>query len=407
MFMLVVGGALGWYFTYQGQRIEQRISSALRQAGGLSEADMAVAVESALRELSIWLRASRAVLALWATSADYYAICQYPPQRGPSDPPPVSFDQRPEWACMAGNRMDFHANDVSLTDESGRRVQRDFDLHPYLVQKFEIYNAVGCGLFDGEKPIGRLLLINCVGDVRPSQRKKMHDVAHLFREVVRHLLVVRRTEYDSAENERGRIAHDLHDGPLQSVISFEMRLQIIRKLRERDVDAANSELDALYELSRRLVGEMRTFVHRMRPIESDDSSLSAAARRLVEGFQKETGVAVTVMGLQNGDLALPGKVGSEVLKIAREALHNIYKHAQATHVLFAVEKKNSELRLSVDDNGQGFRFGGKYTLEELDALSMGPRSIKQRVRTLGGRLTLESNPGHGANLRVTVPLTAQ
>ena len=359
--MLVVGGSLGWYFTYQGQRIEQRISSALRQAGGLSESDMALAVRGRLARAQ-YLAASLARgpslvghlvrllrdLSVPAAAAD------------PSDPPPVAFDQRPEWACMAGNRMDFQANDVSLTDESGRRVQRDFDLHPYLVQKFEIYNAVGCGLFDGEKPIGRLLLINCVGDVRPSQRKKMGDVAHLFREVVRHLLVVRRTEFESAEIERGRIAHDLHDGPLQSVISFEMRLQIIRKLRERDAEAANLELDALYDLSRRLVGEMRTFVHRMRPIESDDSSLSAAARAgWVEGFQKETGVAVTVMGLQNGDLSLPGKVGGEVLKIAREALHNIYKHAQATHVLFAVEKKNSELLLSVDDNGQGFPLRGQ------------------------------------------------
>lgn len=60
--------------------------------------------------------------------------------------------------------------------------------------------------------------------------------------------------------------------------------------------------------------------------------------------------------------------------------------------------------LSVDDNGSGFRFGGRFSMEELDALQMGPRSIKQRVRSLGGELQLESNPGQGANLRIRLPV---
>ncbi|MCA9644407.1 MAG: sensor histidine kinase, partial [Myxococcales bacterium] len=217
---------------------------------------------------------------------------------------------------------------------------------------------------------------------------------------------LRHTEQEAYERERIRIAHDLHDGPLQSVISFEMRLQIIRRLRERDPEMADKELASLYDLSRRLVQEMRTFVHRMRPIETDDSSLGASMRRLVEGFQKESGVAVTMLAEQNGSLKVAPKLSAESLKIAREALHNIYKHSRATHVLFAVEKKGDELHLSVDDNGSGYSFGGRFTMEELDALQLGPRSIKQRVRSLGGAMTLESNPGHGSNLRVVLPIDA-
>ncbi len=64
----------------------------------------------------------------------------------------------------------------------------------------------------------------------------------------------------------------------------------------------------------------------------------------------------------------------------------------------------SDLHISVDDNGAGFSFVGKYTLDELELLRIGPRSIKQRIRTLGGDLTLESNPGQGSNIRASVPL---
>lgn len=407
LFMLTVAGALGYYITFQGQRAEKRIARALRQAAGQSEAEMVLAVESALRELTLWLGCSRAVLALWDNQSDYYAICEHPPQRGGSDAPPVEFDHRQEWASMIGNRLDFHANDVSLNDDQGKKVDRDFDLHPYIVQQFEIYNALGVGLRDGEKYVGRILLINSVRGARSSQWKRLRDVGHLFRDAVRHLLVVRRTEHDAYERERVRIAHDLHDGPLQSVISFEMRLQIIRRLRDRNPELAEQEMQSLYELSRKLVQEMRTFVHRMRPIESDDSSLLSSARKLVEGFQKESGVAVTMLAEQNGALNIPQQITGETLKIAREALHNIYKHSHATHVLLALEKKGSDLHLSVDDNGAGYRFGGKYSLEELDALQLGPKSIKQRVRGLGGVMVLESNPGHGSNLRISLPLNGR
>jgi signal transduction histidine kinase len=189
------------------------------------------------------------------------------------------------------------------------------------------------------------------------------------------------------------------------MISFEMRLEIIRRLLERTPEVAARELEALQQFSRKLVSEMRTFVHRMRPLEGGEAYLMASTRRLVNGFQKESGVSVTFVGDENGDVQLPGKLGTEVLQVVREALHNVYKHAQATHVLFSVEQKSRTLQFSVQDNGQGYRFGGKYTLDELDLLRLGPRSIRQRVRALGGDLSIESTPGHGSSLRISVPLS--
>ena len=404
MFLLVVAGVLAYYFSDQAHRVEGNIGTGLRRAAGQSEQDLVRAVEEALEELRTWRKCSRAMLAFWDDTLEYHAVCQTPAERVASGAPPTRFDSGREWNCLRANRLDFYANDLSLVDSEGKPVPRDFDLHPYVIQKFETYNAIGCALLDGNKPIGRLLLFNSVSAVGRGDWRKVRGLSRHFRDIVRHLLVVKHTEQDAYERERGRIAQDLHDGPLQSIISFEMRLEIIRKLFERDAEAASRDLASLRKFSRDLVSEMRTFVHGMRPMEAADSSLLVAGRRLVDGFQRESNVAVTFVGSENGNLAVPGKLGVEILQIVREALHNVYKHAQATHVLLSLEKHGGDLRISVDDNGSGFSFVGKYTLDELELLRIGPRSIKQRIRALGGELTLESNPGRGANIRASVPL---
>ena len=404
MFLLVVAGVLAYYFSDQAHRVEGNIGAGLRRAAGQSEQDLVRAVEEALEELRTWRKCSRAMLAFWDDTLEYHAVCQTPGMRDASGAPLTRFDSGREWNCLRANRLDFYANDLSLVDAEGKPVPRAFDLHPYVIQKFETYNAIGCALLDGNKPIGRLLLFNSVSAVGRGDWRKVRGLSRHFRDIVRHLLVVKHTEQDAYELERGRIAQDLHDGPLQSIISFEMRLEIIRKLLERDAAAASRDLSALRQFSRDLVSEMRTFVHGMRPMETADSSLLVAGRRLVDGFQRESNVAVTFVGSENGNLAVPGKLGVEILQIVREALHNVYKHAQATHVLLSLEKHGGDLRISVDDNGSGFAFVGKYTLDELELLRIGPRSIKQRIRTLGGDLTLESNPGRGSNIRASVPL---
>ncbi len=400
LFMIVVGGALGYHFAYQSGRIERRIESTLREAVGKSEERMVAAVEQALQELTVRMKCARTVLAFWNPAADYYAVCRYPPVRAADAAPPKEFEHHQEWIGLSTGKIDVLSNDLSSSDDAGKQ----FALHPYAVQRFEAYNLVSIALRDGDEIIGRLLAINSVKGFHAGDRDRLAAVAPHFREAIRHLLVVRRTKHWAQETERTRISHDLHDGPLQSIISFDMRLAIIRRLRESSPEQADQEFDHLTELSRTLVKDMRTFVHGMRPIEQDDSSLVASTRRLIDSFQKESGVAVTITGEQNGEMALPGTLGGEVLKIVREALHNIYKHSQASHVLFGMEKKDQSVQLSVNDNGKGYPFGGSYSLAELDALRIGPRSIKERVRTLGGTMTLESNPGHGSHLRVVVPL---
>jgi signal transduction histidine kinase len=205
------------------------------------------------------------------------------------------------------------------------------------------------------------------------------------------------------EAERQRIASDFHDGPLQSFISLQMRLEILRKLLERDFQAGMQDLTELQALAQSQIRDLRVFLHSMRPVDMDGASLVATARRTAESFQKESGIPVTFLGT-NTPVGLPQEVTAEVLQMIREALHNVQKHAGATRVAVTIEKTDRGLEISVDDNGHGFNFAGTYTLEELEMLRLGPASLKRRARSVNADLQLESHPGRGAGLKFRIPL---
>lgn len=208
----------------------------------------------------------------------------------------------------------------------------------------------------------------------------------------------------AADAERQRIASDFHDGALQSFISLQMRLEICRKLLDRDREAGMEELKQLQGLAQAQVRELRAFVRSMRPVDLDGANLFAAGRRIAENFHKESGIPVTFVGGEK-PLTMAQEAASEVLQMLRESLNNVHKHAGATRVAVAMEKTDRTLEISVDDNGRGFHFSGTYSLEELELLRLGPASLKRRARSLNADMTLESRPGRGAGLKFRIPLT--
>jgi signal transduction histidine kinase len=219
-----------------------------------------------------------------------------------------------------------------------------------------------------------------------------------------HNVMYRFEAQQAREDERQRIAADFHDGPLQSFIGLQMRLEILKKMLARDPRMAAEELLQLQELCRSQVGELRSFVRSMRPADVDGSSLGASISRMVEQFQKDTGISTSFL---SGEYLDPSETETslELLQIVREALNNVQKHAQASRVAVALNKRGDALEISVDDNGAGFPFAGSYTLDELDLLRLGPVSIRRRVRALSGDLSIESRPGQGSALKVRVALS--
>jgi signal transduction histidine kinase len=203
------------------------------------------------------------------------------------------------------------------------------------------------------------------------------------------------------EVERQRMADDFHDGPLQSFISFQMRLNVVQQMLDRDYAGGKQELEELQSLCRAQVAELRAFVRSMRPLEIEGESLSTAIRRLVENFKKDTGISASYSSQE-----VTGEPESflEVLQIVRESLSNVQKHSKASRVAISLSKQGEMLHFEIEDDGTGYPFSGSYDLDELEALRIGPGSIKRRVRSLGGEMVLTSRPGHGSRLRARVPL---
>jgi signal transduction histidine kinase len=204
------------------------------------------------------------------------------------------------------------------------------------------------------------------------------------------------------EQERERMADDFHDGPLQAFMSVQMRLEVLRKVLLKNPDAGLRELAGLQDLLKGQVVELRAFLRAMRPVEMDARELLAALSRLAASFQKETGISVALSGTPEVNTQ-PPEVAMEILKMVREALHNVGKHARATSVAVKLEPCNGSLHIFIHDNGCGFPFCGSYNLDELEMLRLGPASIKRRVRTLNGELLLESMPGRGSGLEIRIP----
>lgn len=138
------------------------------------------------------------------------------------------------------------------------------------------------------------------------------------------------------------------------------------------------------------------------PMRVTGVDLPEVTRGFTELFRRETGMAVDLF-LDEEELRLPERLCQELFQIYREAPNNIRNHAKSNHVVVKLGQDDSRVWLVADDNGRGFEFAGKHGSEELDRLRLGPILIEQRARGVGGTLTVESNPVHGARLTIEIP----
>jgi signal transduction histidine kinase len=273
-------------------------------------------------------------------------------------------------------------------------------------QELKLRSLISVTFDQGGQPAGRIFLIN-LRDARKQFQKA--DLAWLER-IARHvgpalenIFLLRHLRARAIEGERSRISRDLHDGILQTLLSIEIQLDVLRRKVTTSPEQSVSSLTALQQTVRNESAELRHMVTDLRPLRVQSADLVDLMRGFAERYRNESTVALDVL-IDSAEIHAPDRVCREIFQIYREALNNIKKHAKASHVVVKLSQDDSALVLVVDDNGEGFSFAGRFTGDELDRLRLGPISIKERARTVGGILTVESNPGHGARLIVEIPL---
>jgi signal transduction histidine kinase len=256
--------------------------------------------------------------------------------------------------------------------------------------------------YDGQ-PGGRILLGCNRGNFTAPDLRWFETIVHHLGQPLENLFLLRHIRARAIESERSRISRDLHDGILQTLLSVEIQLDVLRRKAGATPELAAASLANLQQTVRNESAELRHLVTDLRPIRVQSADLLDLMRGFAERFRNDSALALDLL-INSGDLQAPDRVCREVFQIYREALNNIKKHASASHVVVKLWQDDSRLVLVVDDNGEGFSFAGRFTGDELDRLRLGPISIKERTRTVGGMLTIESSPGHGARLTIEVPL---
>jgi signal transduction histidine kinase len=258
----------------------------------------------------------------------------------------------------------------------------------------------------GGVPVGRFFLLNGRKGNKPFDKADLawlERIAHHIAPSLENIFLLRHLRARAIEAERSRISRDLHDGILQTLLSVEIQLDVLRRRVPTAPDQAISGLANLQQTVRNEGAELRHMVTDLRPLRVQSADLVDLMRGFAERFRNESALALDLL-IDSAELQAPDRICRELFQIYREALNNIKKHAKASHVVVKLSQDESRITLVVDDNGEGFSFAGKFTGDELDRLRLGPISIKERTRTVGGVLTIESNPGHGARLTIEIPL---
>lgn len=214
---------------------------------------------------------------------------------------------------------------------------------------------------------------------------------------------------EAQEEARKKLARDLHDGPTQSVAAIAMRVNLSRKMLERDASMAAEELVKIEDLARRTTKEIRHMLFTLRPLVLESQGLTAALGQMAEKMKETFGQEVVIQVDEKlADDIEMGKKGI-IFYLAEEAVNNARKHAQSARIyvrLSQVKNESEIVWLQIADEGLGF---------DVDAItksydkrgSLGMVNLRERTELVNGLLHIDSAPGKGTRVNVYIPLSEE
>lgn len=283
-----------------------------------------------------------------------------------------------------------HVANFGATGISSRGMGDQLDIRALRAdgQEFPIDASVSHGDVDGKK-----LFTVIVRDVtkRREAEEELRDYHARLRELSAALQSVR-------EEERARIARELHDELGQQLTGFKMDLAWVGGRLSNEQPAVQDKIRDMKGLVDITVGSVRRIASELRPLMLDDLGLVPALEWLAEDFSKRTGIEVH-LDLELGDLVLSEALATAMFRITQESLTNVARHAQARTVYIGTGQHDGRLLLTVRDDGMGMAPGA-----ERKAKSFGLVGMQERARFLGGEAHIHSTPGQGTTIQVSLPV---
>jgi len=207
------------------------------------------------------------------------------------------------------------------------------------------------------------------------------------------------------EEARKKLARDLHDGPTQSVSALAMRINLARRMLDKNPDMVGDELGKVEELARRTTKEIRHMLFTLRPLVLESQGLTAAlqamAEKMKETYEQNVIVKVDESLLEQLELGRQGVI----FYIVEEAVNNARKHARAQHIWVNLRSLKDEIALlQIKDDGVGFDLNSVMDTYDQRG-SLGMINLRERSELVTGLLHIDSFPGKGTNIQVFIPLS--
>lgn len=202
---------------------------------------------------------------------------------------------------------------------------------------------------------------------------------------------------EALEEEAKRIAHALHDEAGQLLASVYISLD---DLARESPEPTHGKLMDMRELLDKIHEQIRQLSHELRPTLLDDLGLVPALEFLAQGITKRSGIPISVDSSRDGGRFSP-VVETALYRVVREALNNITKHSKATKAQVEIECETGKVKCTVRDNGVGFEV--KEVMTRTGEKGFGLIGIRERLEGLNGTLQINSSPGFGTELVITLP----
>lgn len=208
--------------------------------------------------------------------------------------------------------------------------------------------------------------------------------------------------YALREEERQRIAQELHDSTAQHLVAATLNLMTLRAKSVSD-PAVRNLLESIERSLEEATRELRAFTYLLHPLTLENDGLERTLRIYLDGFARRTGLKAQMT--VSGDVeSMPYPLQCSLLRIIQEALANVHRHASASLVSIGLKRRSDALRLIVADDGCGMP-GAERRAENGARNGMGISGMKGRLQEFGGRLEIRSGP-HGTTVVATIPLSA-
>jgi two-component system sensor histidine kinase DegS len=204
------------------------------------------------------------------------------------------------------------------------------------------------------------------------------------------------------EEERKRVAREIHDGPAQTMANVVLRAELCEKLLTTNRDEVTTELRDLKKVVKESLQEIRRIIFNLRPMTLDDLGLIPTVRRYIEELKVRENFNVQ-LEIHGEEQRLKNTYEVALFRLIQESLNNARKHAKANKIKVNINTTETDISVSISDDGKGFDLE-KVMNEAVGKESFGLLSMKERIELLNGSLNIDSTIGVGTTITVCIPL---